>query len=131
MPSRNYLILPIPNETVERQQASGDVQHRPRRLLGRAGVHDRDTAVVSGKGEGIAARGKADTLDPASRVIQEFSTDGVEGEALSPGTRLRAGVNALDEARENPCVRVSGASSQQHRVGMPRQRRYGAPNGLL
>lgn len=98
MSSSNDLILAVPDQTVERQQTGGNVQHCARRLFRRARVHDSNTAVVSGEGKGIATRGEANTLDPASGVIQIFTTDGVEGETLAPSARLRALVNALDEA---------------------------------
>lgn len=125
------LILAVPDQTVERQQTGGDVQHRARRLLWRARVHDSDAAVVSGESEGIAARGEADTLDPASSVVQEFTTDGVEGETLSPSARLRALVNTLDEAREDAGVGVGGARSQEHGVGVPGEGGDGTTDRLL
>lgn len=59
-------ILAIPDETVEREQTSRDVQHRSGRLLWCTRVHNRDTAVMSGKGKGITAGRETDTLDPAS-----------------------------------------------------------------
>jgi hypothetical protein len=86
---------------------------------------------VSGEGECIATWGEADTLDPASGVIQVFTTDGVEGEALAPSARLRALVNTLDEAREDASVRVGGACSQKHGVGVPGEGGDGTADGLL
>lgn len=131
MSSSDDLILAVPDQTVERQQTSRDVQHCARRLFRRTRVNDSDAAVVSGEGERVTARGEADTLDPASGVVQIFTTDGVEGETLAPSAGLRTLVNALDEAREDASVGVSGARSQKHGVGMPGEGGDGTADGLL
>lgn len=131
MAGSNDFVLSNPDETVQGQQACRDIQHRPRGLLRRTGVHDSDTAVMTSECERIAARREANSLDPASRVIQEFTTDSVEGETLSPGTRLRASVNTLDKARKDPCVGVGGSRSKKHRIRVPGQRGDSASNGFL
>lgn len=131
MTSRNDLILTIPDEAVERQQTGGDVQHRPRRLFRRTGVNDGNTAVVSCESESVSTGRECNALDPASRVIQEFTTDGVEGKSLSPGAGLRTSVNSLDKTREDSGMRIGGTSSEQNRVGVPSQGSNGASNRLL
>lgn len=131
MTGGNDLILSIPNKTVQRQQASGNVQHRAGRLLGGTWVYDSNAAVVTGEGKSITTRGETDTLNPASRVIQEFTTDGVERKTLAPGTGLRTGINTLDEAGQDTGVRIGGARCQQHRVRVPCKCCDGTPNGLL
>lgn len=108
----NDFILAIPDEAVERQQTGGDVQHRPGRLFRRTRVYNRNAAIMSSESKSVSTRGKCDTLDPASRVVQEFTADRVEWKALSPGAGLWAGVNTLDEAREDSCMRVGGTSGQ-------------------
>lgn len=131
MASSDNLVLAVPDQTVKRQQTGRNVQHRAGRLLRGTGVHDSNAAVVSGESEGIATRGEADTLDPASSVVQVFTTDGVEGETLAPSARFRALVNALDEAREDAGVGVGGARSQEHGVGVPRESGDGTADRLL
>lgn len=131
MTSGNDLGFAIPDEAVHRQQTGRNVQHRAGRLLRRTRVHDGDAAVVTGKGESITTRGEADTLNPASRVIEIFTTNGVERETLAPGTRLWTGINALDEAGEDTSMGIGGASGQQHRVRVPCKSGDGTPNGLL
>jgi len=129
--SCNDFILAVPDKTVERQQTGGDIQHCPGRLFRRTGVNDRDTAVVSSESKSVSTRRECDTLDPASRVVQKFTADSVEGKTLSPGAGLWAGVNAFDEAREDSCMRVGGTSGQQHGVWVPSQSCDGASNRLL
>lgn len=114
MTSSNDLVLAVPDKTVQRQEAGRDVQHCTRGLLRRTRVHDSDTTIVAGEGKSITTRGEADALNPASGIVQEFTTDSVEGEALAPGARLRTGVDTLDKARKNTGVGVGGSGSQQH-----------------
>lgn len=131
MASGNDFILSIPNQAVERQKASGDIQHRSRRLFWGTWVHNRDTAVMTGEGKHISTGREAHSMDPSGRVIQKFTTDGVERETLSPSTRLRTGINSLDVAREDSSVGVSRSGREQHRVRMPGKGSDGAPNRLL
>lgn len=131
MTSGKDLILTIPNEAVQWQKAGRDVQHGPRWLLWCAGVHDCDTAVMSSERESISAWGKGDALDPASRVVQVFTTDGVEGQALTPSAGLGALIDTLDEAGEDSSMRVGGTSSKQNRVRVPGQGGNGTANGLF
>lgn len=112
--SSDNLILAIPDQTVEGQQTRRNVKHRAGRLLRCARVHDSDAAVVSGESESITARGEGDTLDPASSVVQVFTTDGVEGQTLAPSARLRALINTLDEAGEDARVGVGGTGCEKH-----------------
>lgn len=70
-------------------------------------------------------------MDPSSRVVQKFTTDGVERETLSPSARLRTSVNSLDVAREDSSVGVSRSGREQHRVRMPGKSGNGTPNWLL
>lgn len=56
MSSSDNLVLAVPDQTVEGQQTGRDVQHRAGRLLRCARIHDRDAAVMAGKGKGVAAR---------------------------------------------------------------------------
>ena len=131
MSSCNDLGLAVPDKAVERQQTGRDVQHRPRRLLRSAGVHDSHTAVVSSEGEGITTRREGNALDPTSGIIQVFATDGVERKALSPRTGLRASINTLDEAGEDAGVRIGRSGCQQDGVRVPRQGCDCAANRLL
>lgn len=131
MTSGKDLILAIPNEAVQWQKAGRDVQHGPRWLFRGAGVHDRDTAVMSSESESVSARRKGDTLDPASGVVQVFTTDGVEWQALTPSTGLGALIDTLDEAGKDSSMRVGGASSEQNRVRVPGQCSDSTANRLL
>lgn len=131
MSSCNNLSLAVPDKAVERQQTGSDIQHRPRGLFRSAGVHDSNTAIVSSEGERIATRREGNTLDPTSSIIQVFTTDGVEGKALSPRTGLRAGINTLDEAREDSGVRIGRSGCQQDGVRVPRQGCNSTANRLL
>ena len=129
--SCNNLSLAVPDETVQRQQAGGDVQHGARWLLGSTGVDDSHAAVVSGEGKSIAARGECNTLDPASGVVKVFTADSVEGQALTPSAGLGAGVDTLDEAGEDASVGVGGSGSQQDGVWVPCESCDGAADRLL
>lgn len=131
MTSGDDLILAVPDQAVEWQKTGGDVQHRPGRLLGGAGIDNGHAAVVGHKGESVTAWGEAHSVNPASRVIQELSTDGVEGETLAPCAGGRALIHTLNESGEDSSVRVRRTSSQQNRVRVPCQRRDGAANWLL
>lgn len=131
MSSCNDLGLAIPDKAVERQQTGSDVQHRPRGLLRSAGIHDSHAAVVSSEGERITTRREGNTLNPTSGIIQVFATDGVERKALSPCTGLRAGINTLNEAREDSGVRIGRPGCQQDGVRVPRQCCNSAANRLL
>jgi hypothetical protein len=129
--SSDDFILPIPYQAVHRKQAGRNIQHGPRWLFRRAGVHNRDAAVMASEGERIAARREGHSMNPSRRIIQEFSADGIEGETLAPRTWLWAGINALDEARENPSMGISRPRRQQDRVRVPGQGGDCAPDGLL
>ena len=125
------LIFSIPDQTVQRKKTSGDAQHRPGRLLRRTWVHDCDTAVVSSKSKRIPAWRKAYALNPASRVVEIFTANGIEGQPFAPGTGLRASIDALDETREHPGMRIGRARGQEDRVRMPGKCCDGTPDWLL
>lgn len=125
------LVLAVPNQTVERQKTSSDGQHCPRRLFRRTRVYDGDTAIMASKGKCISTRREGYTLNPTSRVIQEFTTNCVKGEPFTPGAGLRAGVDTLDEAGKHPGMRVSRPRSQENGVWMPSKGGNSAADGLL
>lgn len=131
MSSSNNLGLAVPNQAVEWQKRGSDIQHRSRGLFRGARVNHGDAAIVPREGKGIPTGRETDALDPARRVIQEFSTDCVERKTLAPATWLWALINTLDIAREDTSVRIRRASSQQHRVRMPGKRSDGASDRLL
>lgn len=131
MSSCNDLSLTVPDETVERQQAGGDVQHGARWLLGSAGVDNSHAAVMSGEGKSISAGGESNALNPTSGIIQVFAANSVEGQTLAPSARLWAGVDTLDKAGEDAGVGVGGSGSQQDGVRVPRECCDGAANRLL
>lgn len=54
MSSCNDLSLTVPDETVKRQKAGGDVQHGAWRLLRCARVDNGNTAIVSSEGKSVA-----------------------------------------------------------------------------
>lgn len=131
MSSCNNLSLAVPDKAVEGKQTGSNVQHRARRLFRGAGVHDSHTAIVSSEGERVTTRRESNTLDPTSSIIQVFATDSVERKALSPRTRLRAGINTLDEAREDSGVRIGRSGCQQDGVRVPCQGCNSTANRLL
>lgn len=98
----NDLILPIPDQAIEREQAGGNIQHGPRWLLRRTWVHNRNAAIMPGKGERVPAGRKGHAMDPSRGIVQELPANGVKRQTFAPRTRLRTSINALDEARENP-----------------------------
>lgn len=112
MTSGDNLIFAVPDKAVKRQETGRDVQHCTRGLLRRTRVHDGNTAIVTGEGKSVTTRGEANTLNPASGVVQEFTTDSVEGEALAPGAGLGTGIDTLDKAGEDARVGVGRASSK-------------------
>ena len=81
--------------------------------------------------EAISAGREGNCVNPTSGVVQVLSTDGVEGQSLTPGTGLRSFVGALDEAGEDSRMRIRGTSSKKDRVGVPGDAGDGAADGLL
>lgn len=100
MTSSDNFILTTPDKTVQWQQAGRDVQHSTGWLLGSAGVNNSHTAIVSGESKSVSTGRKGNSLDPASGIVQELSTDCIEGETLAPGAWLGALIDTLDEAGE-------------------------------
>ena len=131
MTSGDDFILTTPDKTVQWQQAGGDVQHSTGRLLRGARVDNCHTTIVSGESKSVSTGRKGDSLDPASGIIQELSTDCVEGETLTPGAWLGTVIDTLDEAGEYSGVGVGRARSKQDRVRVPCQCSNGTPDGLL
>lgn len=86
---------------------------------------------MTSESKSITTRGETDTLNPASGVVQVFTTDSVERETLAPGAGLRTGIDTLDEAGKDTSVGVGRAGSKQHRVRVPCESRDGTPDGLL
>lgn len=129
--SSNDFIFAVPDQAVEWQQTGRDVEHRAGRLLRSARVDNSDTAIVSGESKGVTAGGERDTVDPASGIVEEFSTNGIERETLTPGAGLRALIDTLDEAGENTSVRVGGSGSQKNRVRVPGKSGDGTADRLL
>ena len=125
------LILAAPQEALEGKQLSSDGHNSTWGLVRRRGVHNGDTAVVGGEGETVAAGREGDGVNPASRVVEELSADGVERDPLTPRSRLGTGVDALDEAGEDTGVCIGRASSKQDGIGVPRNACNGAADGLL
>lgn len=64
-------------------------------------------------------------------LVQELSTDGVEGQTLTPNRGSRSLVDALDEGTENTCMAVGAAQSDQDTVGVPGDAGDSAAKGLL
>ena len=131
MASSNQFFFTIPNQAVEWQKTGGNVQHGSRRLLRGTRVHNSDAAVMASEGKYVSAGGEAHSVDPSSRVIQKFTTDSIERETLSPGARLRTGVDPLDKGRKDSSVRVGRSSSKQHRVRVPGKGSNSTSNRLL
>ena len=125
------LTLAVPDQTHEGQELCGDADDGTGRLLGTGRVDDRDAAVVGSKGESITARGESDGVDPSGGAVQELTTDGIEGQTLSPHARLGTGVDALDKAGKDAGVGIGGAGSEKNRVRMPVDGGDGTPDGLL
>lgn len=86
---------------------------------------------MASEGKYVSAGGEAHSVDPSSRVIQEFTTDSIERETLSPGAWLRTGINPLDKGRKDSSVRVGRSSSKQHRVRVPGKGSNSTSNRLL
>ncbi|KFY43017.1 hypothetical protein V494_02132, partial [Pseudogymnoascus sp. VKM F-4513 (FW-928)] len=125
------LRLARPDQRHEGEQLRAHAYHGARGGVGAAGVHDRDAAVVGGEGEGVAAGRECSGVYPAGGVIQELPADGVEGEALTPWSWLRALIHALDEGGEDAGMGVGGARGEEHGVGVPGDGGDGAADGLL
>ena len=129
--SGDDLVFALPNQTLERKHLRGDGEDGRGRLLRTARIDHCDAAVMRRKGETVSARRKRNRVNPASRVVSEFSADGVEGQPLAPHTRLRLAIDPLDEAGEDSSVGVSRAGGEEHGVGVPRDAGNGAANRLL
>ena len=131
MSSCDNLILSLPKQAGKRQQTRANVNHSPGRLLRSRRIHNRHTAVMARKCQGIATRRKRTRLNPSRGIIQKLSADGIKRQPLTPRTGLRALINALDIPGEHSAVRIRRSSSQQDGVGVPRQSRDGAADWLL
>ncbi len=131
VPGSNNLAFPIPDQAHERQQLGVDADDSTRRLFRAGRVDDSDGTVVSSEGKSIAARGESNRMDPPSRAVEVLAADSVEGQALTPYTRVGTGVGSLDEAGEDPGMGVGGSGSEKDGVGMPAHGSDGTPNGLL
>ena len=70
-------------------------------------------------------------MNPARRIVEIFSTHGIERQALSPNTALWPLVHPFDEAREDPCVCIGGPSRQEDRIGVPCDSGDGASDWLF
>lgn len=90
-------------------------------LLGCTGVDNSDAAIVSSEGKSVTAGREGHTLDPTSGVVQEFTTDGVERQTLTPSAGLGSGVDTFDEAGEHTGMGVGRSSGQKNGVRVPRK----------
>lgn len=70
-------------------------------------------------------------MDPASGVVQELTTHGVEWQALTPGGRLGSFVDAFDESRQHAGVSIGGTGCEEHGIGVPSYSGNGGANRLL
>lgn len=131
MASCGYLVLTNPNQAHEWQQSRTNVQHGTGRLIRGRWVHNSNAAVMTSKCQSITTRGKGTAMDPSSRIVQVFSTVGVEGNPLTPNTGFRALVNSLDVTRKHSAVRVCRAGCEEDGVGVPCKGSNGTSNWLL
>lgn len=129
--SSDNLVLSGPEERAEGKERGRNRQNRKRRLLRGAGVGDNDAGVMSGESQNISAGRECHVVHPAAVVVVELAAQGLEGETLTPNGGGRALINALDKTGEYTGATVSGASCNQHRIGMPRNGQDGRANGLL
>lgn len=120
-----------PEEVGKRQHLRGDGDDGLGRLLGRRGVDDCDAAVVRGEGEGVAGWREGYAVHPACRAVQVLAADCVEGQALTPGAWLGAGVGALDEGAEDAGMAVRAAGGEKHAVRVPCDTGDGGAERLL
>lgn len=74
---------------------------------------------MGGKGEGVSARRESHRVYPTGRVIQILAADGVEGQTFAPDAGFGAGIDTLDEAREDSGMSISRTGGQQNGVRMP------------
>lgn len=127
----NNLVFSLPEQALERQKLSGNAQDGLGGLVRAAGVHNGDTAVMRSKGKSISAGRKGHRVHPASRVVQVFSADGVEGQSLTPDTRLGTLINTLDKGGQHSGMGIGRAGGEEHGVGVPRDAGDGTADGLL
>lgn len=127
----NNLIFSLPEQALERQELSGNAQDSLGGLLRAARVDNGDAAVMRGKCKSVSAGRKGDRVNPASRVVQVFSADGVEGQSLTPDARLGTLIDALDKGGQNSGMRIGRAGCEEHRVGVPSNAGDGAADRLL
>lgn len=83
------------------------------------------------KRQRIPARRECNSMHPASRVVQELATDGVERQSLAPGRWFRPLIHSLNVGREHSSVRISRAGSQEDGIGVPGQRSNRTADRLL
>lgn len=129
--SSHNLALRRPDQTHEWQKLRIDADDSTGWLLGGSGVDNSNAAVMSGKGESITAWRESDRVDPPGRVVHKLAADGVERQALTPNTGIRAGIDTLDEAGENSSMGIGGSGSQENTVGVPGDSGNGTPDRLL
>lgn len=127
----NDLIFSLPDQALEGKKLGGNAQNGPRGLLWTTGVDNRDAAIMGSKCKGVSAGRKGHGVDPAGRVVQVFSADGVERQALAPDTRLGTLIDTLDKGREHSGMSIGRASSQEDGVGVPSNAGDGTANRLL
>ena len=70
-------------------------------------------------------------MDPSGRIVQELSTDSVEGQPLSPDARGRAAIHTLDKRGEDSRVGIGRAGGEKNGVRMPGNAGNGTPDRLL
>lgn len=131
MPRSNKLVLPSPAKRNKWKHLRGDGKHSLRRLVWGGGVDDGHATVVCNERQCITGRRKGDRVNPATRLVCVFAADSVEGDTLSPSSRLGALVDALDERGEDSGVGICGAGGKKDRVWMPGEGEDGRAEGLL
>lgn len=129
--SSNNLVFSLPEQALEWQKLGGDAQDGLGGLVRAAGVHNGDAAVMRSKSKSVSAGRKGHRVDPASRVVQVFSADGVEGQSLTPDTRLGTLIDTLDKGGQHSGVGIGRAGCEEYGVGVPSDAGDGTADRLL
>jgi hypothetical protein len=127
----NNLVFSLPEQALEWQKLGRDAQDGLGGLLRAAGVHDGDAAVMRSKSKSVSAGRKGHRVHPTSGVVQVLSADGVEGQSLTPDTRLGTLIDTLDKGRQHSGMGIGRAGGEKHGVWVPSNAGDGTADRLL